>query len=84
MIAVNYSNARERFKDYCDSANDDGETIVVTRKSGGNVVLMSEDQYNNLMENLFVRRNAKTYKRLLESIEQINAGKGVPRELSGD
>ncbi len=84
MIAVNYSNARERFKDFCDSANDDCETIVVTRKSGGNVVLMSEDQYNNLMENLFVRRNSKSYKRLIESVEQIAAGKYTRRELIDD
>ena len=72
---------REKFKDFCDAANDECETIVVTRKSGGNVVLMSEDQYNNLMENLFVRRNPKSYKRLMDSVEQIVTGKAKLKEL---
>ena len=32
MIAVNYSSARNNFKDYCDKATDDFETIIITRK----------------------------------------------------
>ena len=30
MIAVNYSTLRENLKEYCDTANEDFETIVVT------------------------------------------------------
>lgn len=81
MIAVNYSNVRENFKAYCDKANEDFETIVVTRKQGGNVVMMSEDEYNNIMENLFVRSNKKAYKRLMDSIHQLNSGKAAARGL---
>lgn len=50
MLAVNYSTLREKLKEYCDVVNQDFEVIVVTRKSGGNVVLMSEAEYNNLAE----------------------------------
>ncbi len=84
MLAVNYSNVRENLKTYCDIANNDFETIIITRKQGGNVVMISEDEYNNLMENLYVRSNKKTYDRLLESIAQIKAGKGKTRELIED
>lgn len=42
MLAVNYSTARENFKAYCDQANDEVETIIITRKQGGNVVSLSE------------------------------------------
>lgn len=84
MLAINYSKARQNFKEYCDKANDDFETIIVTRKQGGNVVMMSENEYNNLMENLFVRSNPKYYKELLESIDQIKKGKSKIRELIED
>jgi antitoxin YefM len=84
MLAVNYSNIRENLKTYCDIANNDFETIIITRKQGGNVVMISEDEYNNLMENLYIRSNKKTYDRLLESIAQLKAGKGKIRELIED
>ncbi len=81
MIATNYTNARQNFKEYCDIANNDFETIIVTRKSGGNVVIISEEEYNNIMENIFVRKNIDSYNELLESIEQIKEGKIVMKEL---
>lgn len=84
MLAINYTNARQKFKDYCDIANNDFETIIVTRKQGGNVVIMSEAEYNNLMENLFIRSNPENYKELLESIEQIKNGQSKIRELIED
>lgn len=84
MLAINYTNARQNFKDYCDIANNDFETIIVTRKQGGNIVMMSEDEYNNLMENLFVRSSPEYYKEILESIDQIKRGQSKIRELIED
>jgi antitoxin YefM len=84
MIAVNYTTARENFKRYCDAAVHDFETIIVTRKQDENVVMMSEAEYNNLMENLYVRSNREDYQRLLESIDQLKKGKGQIRELVCD
>jgi antitoxin YefM len=82
MRAVNYSTLREKLKEYCDLANQDFEVIIVTRKSGGNVVLMSEDEYNNLMENLYIRSNPEYYNKLLRSIEELKAGKTIKAELA--
>lgn len=84
MLAVNYSSVRENFKAYCDKANSDFETIVITRKQGGNVVMLSETEYNNLMENLYVRSNKKTYDRLMESIAQLKSGEVQVRRLVED
>ncbi len=84
MLAVNYSTARENLKTYCDMANEDFETIFITRKQGGNVVMMSEAEYNNLMENLFVRTNKRAYDRLIESIAQLKAGKIQAKALADD
>ncbi len=81
MLAVNYSSLRNDLKKFCDTANKDFETIIVTRKSGGNVVLLSEAEYNNLMENLYIRSNPEYYKKLLKSIDELKAGKVVKAEL---
>ncbi|MCD8140897.1 MAG: type II toxin-antitoxin system prevent-host-death family antitoxin [Planctomycetaceae bacterium] len=81
MIAINYTTAREHFKKYCDAAVHDSETIIVTRKQDENVVILSEAEYNNLMENLYIRSDTADYERLLKSIDQLKRGKGTKREL---
>ncbi|HHV15490.1 MAG TPA: type II toxin-antitoxin system prevent-host-death family antitoxin [Gelria sp.] len=81
MIATNYSDVRQNFKEYCDKATYDFETIIVTRERGENVVIISESEYNNLLENLYVRSNPEYYNELLQSIEQLKRGRGKKREL---
>lgn len=77
MLAVNYSNYRSKLKDYCDKATDDNETVIITRKNEKNLVMMSLDEYNNLLENLFIRSNKANYQHILEGISQLNAGKAT-------
>ncbi len=81
MIAISYSAVRQKFKEYCDKATQDFETIIITRERGDNVVMLSETEYNNLLENLYVRSNPKYYNELLQSIEQLKKGRGQKREL---
>lgn len=71
MIATNYSEVRNNLKTYCDKATKDYEIIIITRKNNENVVLMSEEVYNNLMENLYIRSNLKYYQKLVESIKEV-------------
>lgn len=33
MIAINFTTARGRLKDFCDRVTDRGETVIVTRKA---------------------------------------------------
>ena len=54
MLAVNYTNLRDNMKTYMDKVTDDYETMIVTRKDNKNVVMLSEETYNNLMENVYV------------------------------
>lgn len=81
MIATNYSTVRQNFKEYCDKASKDFETIIITRERGDNVVMLSEAEYNNLLENLYVRRNPRYYNELIQSIEQLEKDEGQKREL---
>lgn len=74
MLAVNYSTLRNNLKQYCDLATDDMETVVVTRKNEKNIVMLSLEAYNNLMENLFIVSNRQNYQHILEGVRQLEAG----------
>jgi antitoxin YefM len=74
MIAVNYSNLRGSLKDYCDKINDEFETIIVTRKNNKNIVMISQEEYNNLIENMYIMSNKAYYDRLIKSKNQIEKG----------
>lgn len=74
MLAVNYTNLRDNMKAYMDRVTDDYETIIVTRKDNKNVVMLSEEAYNNLMENVYVMGNKANYDWLMESKEQLEKG----------
>jgi len=71
MMARNYSNVRNNFKKYCDKVNDDCETVIIIRKNDKNVVLKSEEEHNNLMENLYIMSNMKYCNKLLKRKEEV-------------
>ncbi len=73
MIAANYSSVRKNLKKYCYKVIDDCEPVIITRKDDKNVVLMSEEEYNNLMENLYIMSNRKYYNQLLKSKAEVEA-----------
>lgn len=74
MLAVNYTTLRENMKTYMDKITDDYETMIVTRKDNKNVVMLSEETYNNIMENIYVMGNKKNYDWLMESKAQLENG----------
>lgn len=82
MLAINFTSMRENFKTYCDKVTDDYETIIITRKDNRNVVMISQDEYNNIMENLFIMNDKKYYDRLVESRKQIERGEIVKKSMA--
>lgn len=74
MLAVNYTTLRENMKMYMDKVTDDYETVIVTRKDNKNVVMLSEESYNNLMENIYVMGSKVNYDWLMESKAQLEKG----------
>ena len=83
MLAVNYTNLRKNMKSYMDCVTDDYETIIVTRKNNKNVVMLSEETYNNLMENLYVTGCKANYDWLMESKTQLEQGAVEAHSLLG-
>ena len=80
MIAINYSTLRQNMKKYFDSVSDDYETMVITRKENKNVVVISEETYNNLIENAYLTSNQSNYNWLMESKRQLEEVKTVIKD----
>ena len=78
MFAVNYSTFRSKLKEYCDEATDNNETIIVTRKDEKNVVIISLEQYNQMMK---AARSAEYLAKLDRAIEQLSNGNVQKHEL---
>lgn len=74
MLAVNYTMLRENMKSCMDKVTDDYETLIVTRKNNKNVVMISEESYNNMMENLHLVGNKTNYDWLMKSKKQLEQG----------
>lgn len=82
MLAVNYTTLRDNMKSCMDKVTDDYETMIVTRKNNKNVVIISEETYNNMMENIYVMGNKANYDWLMESKAQLEKGEFSSHELT--
>ena len=81
MLAVNYTELRVNMKECMDKVSDDFETLIVTRKKNKNIVMISEETYNNMMENMHLIGNEENYKWLMESKRQLEEGMLQMKEL---
>ncbi|MCD8158191.1 MAG: type II toxin-antitoxin system Phd/YefM family antitoxin [Clostridiales bacterium] len=74
-------NAVEDFDKTCDEVVQNCGPVIITRKNDDNVVLVSQEEYNNLLENVYIRRNKANYTRLTESIKEAKAGKLIRLDI---
>ena len=58
-------------KSYMDKVTDDNETVIVKRKNNKNIVLISEESYNNLLENIYITSSKANFDWLMESKRQL-------------
>lgn len=77
MLAKNYSDVRNHFKETCDTVIHDSTQVVVKRKNDEDVVIISLEEYNNMKENLYVRESSVMYDRIMEAEKQIELGDTV-------
>ncbi|GGY00650.1 hypothetical protein GCM10007160_30450 [Litchfieldella qijiaojingensis] len=63
---------------------DDHVPIIITRSKAPSVVMISLEDYEALQETAYLLRSPKNARRLLESITQLEEGKGQERELIGE
>lgn len=83
MQAVTYSEARQDLKNVMDDACKNHEPILITRRKGESVVILSLDDYESIMESDYLLSNPANAARLTQSLAEAKAGKKTPLDALG-
>lgn len=81
MKTMSYTESRANYAATLDSVVDDREEVVITRAGHEPVVIVSLAEYESLKETAYLLRSPANARRLLGSIERLEAGGGEAREL---
>ena len=80
MEIVNYTDFRANLKYWFDKVINDVSDVVIKRKNGKDLVLISLDEYNSLKETTYLL-TGKNRDVLLNSINELEKGKGLEKDL---
>ena len=83
MQAVSYSEARHGLKNFMDEACSNHEPILITRRKGESVVLLSLEDYESIMESEYLLSSPANAARLMQSLEESRTGKRTPMDALG-
>ena len=81
MAHVSYSELRTNLASCMEKVCDDRAPLVVTRQNARSVVIMSEQDYEGLMETVHLLKSPANAARLLRSIKDADRGKLKKREI---
>lgn len=81
MDVMTYTDARANLKKVMDRVIDDQEEIVVARRKGESVVVVSLENWNAVQETLHLLSTPANAAALRASIADLEAGKGSERDL---
>ena len=81
MKIMTYTESRARYAEVLDQVINDREEIVITRQGHGSVVMIALDEYESLMETVYLMQSPANARHLRESIARHRAGEGVVHDL---
>lgn len=81
MDSISYTAARANLAKTMDEVCERHEPLIITRNGQSSVVMLSLEDFNSLEETAYLLRSPKNAKRLLESIADLERGRGMEREL---
>jgi antitoxin YefM len=81
MNAITYTEVRKRLSETIERVCEDRAPIIVTKRRDKAVVIMSLDDYESLVETSYLLKSSRNARRLLESIKELEEGKGKERKL---
>ena len=81
MESISYTAARSNLAKKMEQVCDDHAPIAITRKGEGAVVMMSMEDFQALEETAYLLRSPKNTRRLIESIADLETGKGREKDL---
>ncbi|AJI56170.1 type II toxin-antitoxin system Phd/YefM family antitoxin [Francisella philomiragia] len=82
MQTVNYSTFRSELSDSMDRVTKNHSPMIVTRGSKKEaVVMMSLEDFKAYEETAYLMRSMNNYKRLQNSIDEVESGLAIQKEL---
>ena len=81
MKTMSYTESRARYAEVLNGVTNDREEVIITRAGHEPVVIVSLADYESLKETAYLLRSPANARRLLDSIDELESGKGVEREL---
>jgi len=82
MTAISYTAARENLASTMDQVCNDHDPVIITRNRNQAVVMLSLEDFEALQETAYLLRSPANAKRLIESMEALNNGKGIKKTWS--
>lgn len=74
---VTYTQARQNLKDIGDKVCNDSTPIRIQRKNGGDLVILSADDFDSMEETLYLMRSPKNAARLSKAMERVKQKKNL-------
>ena len=81
MSHVTYTELRANLAGFMDEVCDTRAPLLVTRQNARSVVMISEEDYEGLMETVHLLRSPANAARLLQSMEQADSGNLTQHEI---
>lgn len=81
MRTINFSEARSNLKAVLDRVVEDADVTIITRRDAEDVVVMSLSEWNSWKETEYLLASPANARHLRKSIAELDAGKGVERDL---
>ncbi len=82
MRITSSTELRNNLAKYLDQVHDDHTPMIITRDGGKpSAVIMSFEDYTAHEETMYLLRNPNNAKDLLDSVAELDAGKGKARTL---
>ncbi|MBI5730291.1 MAG: type II toxin-antitoxin system Phd/YefM family antitoxin [Ignavibacteriales bacterium] len=76
MQAVIYTDARNKLNKLINYVNDNSDQVIIVGSKGRkDAVLVSKEEFDNMVENLYVMSNPKWVKSIKKGISQLEKGK---------
>ncbi len=76
MQAVIYTDARNKLNRLINYVNDNADQVIIVGSKGRkDAVLVSKEEFDNMVENLYVMSNPKWVKSIKKGISQLEKGK---------
>jgi antitoxin YefM len=81
MTHVSYSDLRANLASYMEEVCNSHAPLLITRQDARSVIMVSQEDYEGLMETVHLLRSPANAARLLQSIKQAESGELSPNEL---